>query len=342
MRILAIETSCDETAAAVVEDGQRVLSDVIASQVEIHARYGGIVPEVASRQHLLQIVPVVEEALKGAEATLDDLDAIAVTCGPGLMGSLMVGVNLAKAIACARGLPLIGVHHLKGHAYAAWLQYEDPSTEPGFPLVVLIASGAHTDLLLMEAHGQFRVLGRTRDDASGEAFDKASRVLGLGYPGGPAIQRAAEGVRPTVTLPRAWLGDSFDFSFSGLKTALLHRAQEWGLYPALPQGADPARVAELAAAFQEAAVDVMATKAVAAVARYQAKGLVLGGGVSANTLLRQEVQRRSPVPVLVPAPRLCTDNAAMIGAAAYFGGYGGYEGVGLGMELDAVPNLPIT
>ena len=339
MRILGIESSCDETAAAVVVDGQRILSDVVASQIAVHARYGGIVPEVASRQHLLEVVPVVERALVEAGVDLSGLDAIAVTYGPGLMGSLMVGVNVAKALAYASGLPLIGVHHLEGHTYAAWLHYRDPGVDPGFPLVVLIASGAHTDLLLMHGHGVYEVLGRTRDDASGEAFDKAARILGLGFPGGPAIQRVAEGVRPTIALPRAWLGDGLDFSFSGLKTALLHQAQAWGVYPAPEGGADQAKVAELAASFQEAAVDVMATKAAAAVTRHGANGLVLGGGVSANALLRQEVQRRSPVPVLVPAPKLCTDNAAMIAAAAYFRAS---NGVSHGLGLDPSPNLAMT
>lgn len=339
MRILAIETSCDETAAAVVEDGRRVLSDVVASQIEVHARYGGVVPEVASRQHLLQIVPVVERALTNAKVSLRGLDAIAVTYGPGLMGSLMVGVNMAKAVAYATGLPLIGVHHLEGHTYAAWLQYEDPAEDPGFPLVVLIASGAHTDLILMKGHGDYQVLGLTRDDASGEAFDKAARILGLGFPGGPAIQRVADGVRPTTRLPRARLGDTLDFSFSGLKTALLHRAQEWGVYPTPEGGADQAKVADLAAAFQEAVVDIMAAKTVEAATRSEARAIVLGGGVSANTLLRQEVRKRSPVPVLIPSPGLCTDNAAMIGAAAYFNAI---RGIRHGLDMDPVPGLPLV
>ncbi len=339
MRILGIESSCDETAAAVVVDGQRVLSDVVASQIAVHVRYGGIVPEVASRQHLLEVVPVVERALAEAGVGLSDLDAVAVTYGPGLMGSLMVGVNMAKALAYASGLPLIGVNHLEGHTYAAWLHYPDPGVDPGFPLVVLIASGAHTDLLLMHDHGAYEVLGRTRDDASGEAFDKAARILGLGFPGGPAIQRVAEGVRPAIALPRAWLGDSLDFSFSGLKTALLHQAQAWDVYPAPEGGTDEAKVAELAASFQEAVVDVVAAKAAKAVTRHGARGLVLGGGVSANALLRQEVRRRSSVPVLVPPPRLCTDNAAMIAAAAYFRASNGARH---GLELDPSPNLAMV
>jgi N6-L-threonylcarbamoyladenine synthase len=338
MLVLGIESSCDETAAAVVEDGRRVLSDVISSQVALHARYGGVVPEVASRQHLLQIVPVLEGALAEAEVTLDDIDAVAVTHGPGLMGSLMVGVNTAKAISYARGLPLVGVHHLEGHTYAAWLGGIDPAVDPGFPLIVLIASGAHTDLIVMRGHGDYEVVGRTRDDAAGEAFDKASRILGLGYPGGPVVQKTAEGVSPSFKLPRAWLGDSLDFSFSGLKTAVLHKAQALGVYPAPDAGADPVLVAEIAAAFQDAVVDVIATKAIAAVERYGAKGLVLGGGVSANGPLR-EACRHAPVPVIIPAPKLCTDNGSMIGAAGY---YRFTRGITHGMQLDATPSLALA
>ena len=339
MRIIGIETSCDETAVAVVEDGQRVRSNVIASQVEMHARYGGVVPEVASRQHLLQIVPAMERSLADAGVGLEEIDAIAVTHGPGLVGALMVGVNTAKALAYTRDLPLLGVQHLEGHVYAAWLEYADPATEPGFPLVCLIASGAHTDLVLMHGHGVFEVLGRTRDDAAGEAFDKAARVLGLGFPGGPEIQRVAAGARPIVAFPRAWLGKSLDFSFSGLKTALLHRAQEHGVYPPPPGGPSPDTVAGLAVSFQEAVVDVMVAKAVEAVKRHGARGLLLGGGVAANAHLRQQAKRRSPVPVLVPAPRLCTDNGAMIAAAAYFRLSRGERD---GLALDAYPTLPMA
>ncbi len=339
MRIIGIETSCDETAVAVVEDGQRVRSNVIASQVEMHARYGGVVPEVASRQHLLQIVPVMERALADAGVGLEEVDAIAVTHGPGLVGALMVGVNTAKALAYARDLPLLGVQHLEGHVYAAWLEYADPASEPGFPLLCLIASGAHTDLVLMHGHGAFEVLGRTRDDAAGEAFDKAARVLGLGFPGGPEIQRVAAGARPSVALPRAWLGKSLDFSFSGLKTALLHRAQEHGVYPPPPGGPSPETVAGLAVSFQEAVVNVMVAKAVEAAKRHGARGLLLGGGVAANAHLRREAERRSPVPVLVPTPRLCTDNGAMIAAAAYFRLSRGERH---GLALDAYPTLPMA
>ncbi len=340
MRILGIETSCDETAVAVVESGKVVRSNVIASQVEMHARYGGIVPEVASRQHILQMVPVLEQALKQADLTLREIEAVAVTHGPGLAGSLMVGVNTAEALALALGVPFIGIHHLEGHIYAAWLAYEDPAREPGFPLMCLIASGGHTDLILMEGHGAYRVLGRTRDDAAGEAFDKAARVLGLGFPGGPAIQRVATAAPKGEPLPRAWLEESLDFSFSGVKTALLHRAQQLGIYPPSQDGSPSnTNVAALAAAFQEAVVDVLATKAVKGVRRFGVRGLVLGGGVAANTLLRQEVQRRSPMPVLVPKPALCTDNGAMIAVAAYFRLR---QGQRHNLDLDAVPNLPLT
>ena len=338
MLVLGIESSCDETAAAVVENGRRVLSDVISSQVTLHARYGGVVPEVASRQHLLQIVPVLEGALAEAEVTLNEIDVVAVTHGPGLMGSLMVGVNAAKALAYAKGLPLVGVQHLEGHIYAGWLGDANPEIDPGFPLIALIASGAHTDLIHMRGHGDYEFLGRTRDDAAGEAFDKAARIMGLGYPGGPAIQRVADGVTPSYKMPRALLGDSLDFSFSGLKTAVLHKAQALGLYPAPTGGADQEMVAELAAAFQEAVVDVIAKKAIQAVERHHARGLILGGGVSANSALR-EACSRAPVPVIIPAPKLCTDNGSMIGAA----GYQCYiRGVAHGLNLDANPSLALA
>ena len=339
MRVLGIESSCDETAVGIVEDGHTLMANVIASQVEIHARYGGVVPEVASRQHVLQIVPTLEAALAEANLDLSDIDAVAVTYAPGLIGALMVGLNAAKALAFAKEKPLLGVHHLEGHVYATWLEEDDPSSDPGFPLLCLIASGAHTDLVLMRGHGDYQVLGRTRDDAAGEAFDKAARLLGLGFPGGPAIQRAASNLKSDITFPRAWLGDSLDFSFSGLKTAVLHKAQERGIYPPPPGGPSPDDVANMAAAFQEAAVDVMVNKALKAVERYNAKGLLLGGGVAANTRLREEATRLSPVPVLVPSPRLCTDNGAMIAAAAYFRFQRG-ESHGLG--LDAIPTLSMV
>ncbi len=337
MKILGIETSCDETAAAVVENGRIVLSNIIASQIDLHARYGGIVPEVASRQHLLSIVPTVRRSLDSAGITLDELDGIAVTQGPGLAGSLLVGVNFAKALAFARGLPLIGVNHLEGHIYAAWLEGTDPEEDPGFPLVCLIASGGHTDLILMENHGRYSLLGRTRDDAAGEAFDKAARILGLGFPGGPAIQRVAANSSEGLHLPRAWLKGTLDFSFSGLKTALLRRAQEMELYPP-PEGRrpDPSHVAGMAAAFQESIVEVLVEKTLEATRRHGARGVLLGGGVAANALLRQEMERHSAIPVLIPSPTLCTDNGAMVAAAGYRHLLQGARSL---WNLDVVPSL---
>ena len=326
MKILGIETSCDETAAAVVADGVRILSNQIASQVEIHARYGGIVPEVASRQHILAIIPILNQAMAEAEATWSDLDGIAVTAGPGLAGSLLVGVNMAKAIALAHRLPITGVNHLEGHIYANWLI--DPS--PDFPLVCLIVSGGHTDLVLMRGHGDYVVLGRTRDDAAGEAFDKAARILGLGYPGGPAIERAArDGSAASIPLPRAWLKGSSDFSFSGVKTALL-RLVEGGKIPS---------PAEAAASFQEAVVDVLVTKTVAVAREHRVRQILLAGGVAANKLLRECLAKNSPIPVLVPEPILCTDNAAMIAACGYFRFKAGKVD---DLDLDVVPSLKMA
>ena len=326
MRILGIETSCDETAASVVEDGRHTLSNVIGSQVEMHARYGGIVPEMASRQHILAMLPIYRETLAQAGIAPGSLDAVAVTVGPGLAGSLLVGVNFAKGLALSLGLPLLGVNHLEGHVYAAWLEEKeaDPAQRPGFPLLCLIASGGHTDLLLMEGHGEHTLLGQTLDDAAGEAFDKGARMLGLGFPGGPEVQRVAVDALQVEALPRAWLGGTLDFSFSGLKTALLHRAQERGLDPASEDSAkghveEERQVrSNLASGLQEAIVDVLVVKSLEAARRHQARGILLGGGVAANALLRAEMERRSSLPVLVPRPALCTDNGAMVAAAAFF------------------------
>ena len=307
MLILGIETSCDETAIAVVEDGRTIRSNVIASQVDLHARYGGVVPEVASRRHLEAIVPALEEALDRAGIGLDDIDAIAVTHGPGLSGALLVGVNFAKALARSRRLPLLGVNHLEGHVYAAWLDRDDT---PEFPLLALIVSGGHSDVVLMRDHGNYDRLGETIDDAAGEAFDKVARLLGLGFPGGPAIDRLAAGVEtPSITLPRARVDGEYDFSFSGLKTKVqrIVRGEE---------GEAPDS-AELAAAFQDSVVDSLVTKALAAAEDNGARSIVLSGGVAANSLLRSELARRSPLPVIAPAPVLCTDNGAMIAAAAF-------------------------
>ena len=325
MKILGIETSCDETAAAVVEDGTRVLSNQIASQVEIHARYGGIVPEVASRQHLLSIIPVIERAMAEARATWSDLAGIAVTIGPGLAGSLLVGVNVAKAIALAHGLPITGVNHLEGHIYANWLA--DHSID--FPVVCLIVSGGHSDLVLMRGHGDYLVLGRTRDDAAGEAFDKAARILGLGYPGGPAIEQAARQGTASIQLPRAWLKGSNDFSFSGVKTALLRLAEAGRI----------SSVADAAASFQQAVIDVLVAKTVSVARERRVKQVLLAGGVAANELLRTWLVKNSPIPVLVPQPILCTDNAAMIAACGY---YRLQAGKIAGLDLDVFPGLRLA
>ena len=332
MKILGIETSCDETAASIVEDGRRLLSNVVASQAHLHGRYGGVVPEVASRQHLVAILPVVQAALAEARCAWRDLDAIAVTYGAGLVGTLLVGVNAAKALAYARDLPLVAVNHLEAHLYANWIDEDGRGREPpGFPLLGLIVSGGHTDLVLMEDHGRIRRLGRTRDDAAGEAFDKVARLLGLGFPGGPAIERAAAAVpKPSLRLPRAWLGESDDFSFSGLKTAVLHVVRG-------EKGAPPT-TAETAASFQEAVVDVLAEKTVRAARRENVRGVLLAGGVAANGPLREALARRSPVPVYVASPGLCTDNGAMVAACAAYR----FEAGRAGWDLDVSPNLPVA
>jgi N6-L-threonylcarbamoyladenine synthase len=412
--ILAIETSCDETAAAVVRGGREILANVVASQIDEHRRYGGIVPEVASRQHVLALPTVIEEALARLPGGWDDVHAVAATYGPGLSGALLTGLNAAKAMAWARDLPFVGVNHLEAHIYANWLlpdqrpttndqrptttgeprtenqepgTNDDPVTQnsklktqnsgsqttddglPRFPLVALVVSGGHTLLALLEAHGCYRLLGQTRDDAAGEAFDKAARIMGLGFPGGPAIQRAAAGAPGGVTLPRAWLRDSYDFSFSGLKTAVLHqvegrREREAKIAPkdegrkskeqepratrkpaAHESAADEGQpamdkyVAQLAYAFQESVVDVLATKTTDAARAFEAAEILLAGGVAANTRLREELARRAQVPVRWPPPALCTDNAAMIAAAAFYRFEAGRQS---GWDLDVEPNLKLT
>ncbi len=327
MKVLGIETSCDETAAAVVEDGVSILSNQVASQVEIHARYGGVVPEVASRQHILAIVPIIKQAMSEARVTWGDLDGIAVTIGPGLAGSLLVGVNAAKAIALAHGLPIIGINHLEGHIYANWLMGHDP--EPVFPLICLIVSGGHSDLVLMKGHGNYVILGRTRDDAAGEAFDKAARILDLGYPGGPTIERAAKSGTANIPLPRAWLKGTSDFSFSGLKTALLR----------LVEAGNISNQADAAASFQEAVADVLVAKTVAVAREYGVKQIMLAGGVAANGRLRQRLTDSAPLPVLIPSLSLCTDNAAMIAACGY---YHLRSGRADGLDLDVIPGLKLA
>lgn len=335
MKILGIESSCDETAASVVEDGLKVISNKIASQIEIHARYGGVVPEVASRQHMLAVIPIIKQAMEEADTDWKDLDAIAVTKGPGLAGSLLVGVNTAKAIALAKKIPLIGVNHLEGHIYANWLSGQKIC----FPAVCLIVSGGHSDLILMKDHGEYNLLGRTRDDAAGEAFDKAARILGLGYPGGPVIQKAAENGVALIKLPHAWLEGTNDFSFSGLKTALL-RLVEGGKISLdnEPKNGIPSKY-DAAASFQKTVVEVLATKTILLAKELGVSQILLAGGVAANKALRQHLMENSPVPVLIPPIVLCTDNAAMIAACAYYRYRAGQID---GLNMDAIPSLKLA
>jgi N6-L-threonylcarbamoyladenine synthase len=348
--VLAIESSCDETGIALVENGRRILANVVASQVALHAATGGIVPEIAARAHLRWIVPVLDAAWQDAGLAWSDIDAVAVTYGPGLAGSLLVGLNFAKALAYVEGKPLIGVNHLDGHVEAAWLldPGEGERPEPEFPLVALVVSGGHTFLAEMGGHGSYRLLGETVDDAAGEAFDKVGRLLGLSYPGGPAIMAAAaDATRRDVAFPRAWLGDSYDFSFSGLKTAarrIIDAARkDAGLPLAEPAVALPAAVvAELAWGFQDAVIDVLARKTARAAKAIGARSIVVGGGVAANRVLADRLGAEAAtlgLPLHIPRPGLCTDNGAMIGAA---GGRGFLAGARAGLDLDARPNLPLA
>ncbi len=338
-RILGIETSCDETAAAVVEDGRRILSSVVASQVKLHAPYGGVFPEVASRAHVETIYSVVESALSQAHVGLESIDAIAVTRGPGLPGSLVVGLNMAKGLALACGLPMLGINHLEAHLYSIWLVQDEP--EPAFPLLGLIVSGGHTELVLMKDNLTYQRLGGTLDDAAGEAFDKVARLLGLAYPGGPAIQQAAEGGDPQAyKFPRAWLEGTWDFSFSGLKTAVLRevRAQQ----PDLEAGVDAPRpglpIADLAASFQAAVVDVLVGKTLAAAQAHHAQLVLVAGGVSANRALREAFQARAKIPVRVPPMALCTDNAAMVAAVGHWRFLAGQRDA---LDIDVLPTWPL-
>jgi N6-L-threonylcarbamoyladenine synthase len=350
-RILAIETSCDETAVAVVERGRRIRADVVASQVALHAQTGGIVPEVAARAHLRWMVPVLDEACRRAGAEgLAGIEAIAVTEGPGLAGSLLVGITMARTLAWVHDLPLVPVNHHEGHLYAAWLLDPDEPErpEPPLPAIGLVVSGGHTFLVLIRDHLDYVRLGGTVDDAAGEAFDKVGRLLGLPYPGGPAIASAAlQAARRDRRFPRAWQGDTDDFSFSGLKTAARRAvADELGVAAAhgeidgstLPSDV----VAELAWAFQDSVTEVLATKTVRAAQRHGARSIVLGGGVAANQALRERIAGGAAalgVPLVVPRPGLCTDNAAMIGAA----GWRRYmAGVRAGADLDARPSLRLA
>jgi N6-L-threonylcarbamoyladenine synthase len=329
VKILGIETSCDETAAAVVEDGRRALSDVVATQIDIHRRWGGVVPELASRNHIVQVMPVVDEALTRAGVGPEDLDAIAVTSGPGLVGALLVGVQAAKGLAAGWEKPLVGVNHLEGHLVAAFLA--DPA--PEFPYLGLVVSGGHTSLYAARAFGDYGLLGRTRDDAAGEAFDKGAKLLGLPYPGGIAIDRLAHtGDANAIRFPRAVVkGAELDYSFSGLKTALLHHVKKHGV----PEGQ---ALADLCASYQEAIVGALVQKAFRAARTLQFERLVLSGGVAANSRLRQAVTERAAeydgMKVFLPPPRLCTDNAAMIAVA---GTHAFLRGERAGTELNADP-----
>ncbi|APC47119.1 tRNA (adenosine(37)-N6)-threonylcarbamoyltransferase complex transferase subunit TsaD [Virgibacillus halodenitrificans] len=327
--ILGIETSCDETAVAIVKNGKEIISNVVASQIESHKRFGGVVPEIASRHHVEQITVVLEEAFTDAELTWDSIDAIAVTEGPGLVGALLVGVNAAKALAFAKQKPLIGVHHIAGHIYANRLQNEFE-----FPLLALIVSGGHTELVLMNEHGKYELLGETRDDAAGEAYDKVARMLELPYPGGPQIDRLAKSGEVTIDFPRAWLEQgSYDFSFSGLKSSVIntiHNAKQRG---------ELLSNEDIAASFQESVIDVLTTKTVNAAKEFQVKQVIVAGGVAANQGLRSALEEQFNqlnIPLLIPPLHLCTDNAAMIAAAGTIA----YEqGRRSGMDLNANASL---
>ena len=331
--ILAIESSCDETAASVVKNGRTILSNVISSQIELHKLYGGVVPEIASRKHIEKINQVIEEALEEAEVTLDDLDAVGVTYGPGLVGALLVGVAEAKAISYAKKLPLVGVHHIEGHVSANYIEH--PDLEP--PFMCLIVSGGHTHLVIVKDYGEFEILGRTRDDAAGEAFDKVARAIGLGYPGGPKIDKLAkEGNAEAIQFPKAKLESGpYDFSFSGVKSAVLNYINKCKM-----QGEEFDR-ADLAASFQKAVVDTLVEKAVKAAKEYHMDKLAIAGGVASNSALRGAMEnacKKEGIQFYYPSPIFCTDNAAMIGVAAY---YEYQKGTRHGLDLNAVPNLKL-
>jgi N6-L-threonylcarbamoyladenine synthase len=384
MLVLGIESSCDEAGAALVRDGRYILSNVVASQIEIHNRYGGVVPEVASRQQLLTLLPVIEAAMTQANVGWEEIDAVAATYGPGLAGSLLVGLTMGKTLAMARDLPFLGVNHLEAHMYANWLRKDEeaPTEEgdwsyrrgdPQFPLLSLVVSGAHSELVLVREHGEYELLGQTRDDAAGEAFDKVARILGLEYPGGPAIQKVAQQaeqevvkqnrpvslVRAAYRLPRAWLQGTYDFSFSGLKTAMLHlaegasggnveRAKSEGKQVSqyMRMGAQAAarglpNVALLAASFQEAVVEVLAVKTRMAAQEYKVRQVILAGGVAANSSLRARLElelRPLKIPLSYPEIEFCTDNAAMIASGAFFHLCQGEQH---GLDLDVQPGLSL-
>lgn len=329
--VLGIETSCDETAVAIIKNGTEIVTNIVSSQIESHKRFGGVVPEIASRHHVEQVTYVLEEALEQAGMTMEDIDCVAVTEGPGLVGALLIGVNAAKALAFAHDKPLVGVHHIAGHIYANRLV-----REMRFPLLSLVVSGGHTELVLMKDHGSFEVIGETRDDAAGEAYDKVARTLGLPYPGGPHIDRLAHVGEPSLNLPRAWLEEgSYDFSFSGLKSAVintLHNAKQKGM-TIHPQ--------DLAASFQASVIDVLVTKTVKAVKEYGVEQVLLAGGVAANKGLRAALQKAFEgleAELVIPPLSLCTDNAAMIAAAGTVLFEQGKRG---SMDMNAHPGLDI-
>ncbi|MQG87626.1 MAG: tRNA (adenosine(37)-N6)-threonylcarbamoyltransferase complex transferase subunit TsaD [SAR202 cluster bacterium] len=346
MHVLGIETSCDETSVGVVDGDGRVLANVVATQVDIHARYGGIVPEVASRQHIIDIRPVCLQAIVQAGLDWGEIDVVSVTHGPGLAGSLIVGLNFAKGLAAALNVPLVGVNHMDGHVYGAWAVTDEHEPQHFQHLVgqqgimCLVVSGGHTELVVLEGHGHFRLIGETKDDAAGEAFDKAARILGLRYPGGPEIQRVAEGALETDPFPRAWMKGSDDFSFSGLKTAVLNRAKSLGIYPlnVNSEPVSPKVIASLAKAFQDSVIDVLVTKTIAAAERENCAGIVLVGGVAANRALRQTLLQKSTLPVSVPPFKLCTDNGAMIAMSGLMNYSSGRRDT---WDLDVIPNLRI-
>lgn len=331
--ILAIESSCDETAASVVRNGREVLSNIISSQIDLHTLYGGVVPEIASRKHMEQINKVTEEALKTAGVTLEDITAIAVTYGPGLVGALLVGVSFAKSLAFAAGKPLVGVHHIEGHISANYIENLD--LEP--PFTCLVVSGGHTNLVLVEDYGVYKIIGRTRDDAAGEAFDKVARAVGLGYPGGPKIDKLAkEGNKNAIDFPRAKVdGSPYDFSFSGIKSAVLNYINHCEMRNIEINRAD------LVASFQNAVVDALVSRAVMAAKEHGLKKLALAGGVAANSALKSALEdecARNGIRFYHPSPIFCTDNAAMIGVAGY---YEYMAGVRSDWDLNAVPNLKL-
>ena len=329
--ILGIESSCDETAASIVCDGHKVLSNIVASQADIHKQFGGVVPEVASRHHVEAITGVIEAAMQEAHITWKDIDGVAVCQGPGLVGSLIVGLQAAKAISFAHSIPLIPVHHIAGHIYANALE-----KEMTFPLIALVVSGGHTELILMKAHNEFEYLGRTLDDAVGEAYDKVARILEIGYPGGPLIDKLAQQGADTYGLPRVWLDkDAFDFSFSGLKSAVINLAHN------VKQRKETLHAADLAASFQASVVEVLTTKTMNALEKHQVKHLIIAGGVAANSGLRKaltEATAKKGIQLMIPDFKYCTDNAAMIAAAGYVNFK---QGKTSNLQIDAKPNLKL-